>query len=122
MKCPRTTNITHILLLVVFATVTLQSCASSPQCPPCDTIIEIREKPTFYPVIVKITPLEPLVLPEVPPMAPDGATVEEKKAAAIAVGKATEEKIEILIARDKAWTLKVEQHNAAAEDAGPDED
>ena len=95
----------------------LVSCASTPECPPCNPELELVDKPLPYPVLIKITPLGPLVLPDRPPWPGDDAVDGEKAEAAIAIGEAIEEREALLIARDKAWRLKVETHNSQEIDA-----
>lgn len=109
-----------IHLYPIFLLLLLVSCASTPECPPCNPEIELVDKPMPYPVVILITPLDSLALPEVPQWPGPDATEEEKVEAAIAIGETREEREAILIGRDKAWTLKVEEHNSQTVDA-PDE-
>jgi hypothetical protein len=100
------------LASVACAAVLLVSCASTPECPPCEP--EIKTVNVYYPhpVLIRIQLLAALDLPPVPPMAPDDASDEEKKEAAIAIAEAREKREAILRKRDEAWAMKVREHNS----------
>ena len=104
----------HLYLIFVFLALT--ACGSSRPCPPCNPDLEIVEVPHKYPVVLVIELLPPLVLEDVPVMVPADSDPEVKKANALAIAETRERNHEVLVARDEAWTMKVEHHNSLAED------
>ena len=109
------TRTSHLYLILAIA-IGLTACGSSRPSPPCNPELKIVKVPSPYPVVLVMELLPPLRLEVVPPMAPADATPEEKKTAVLAIAEATEKNTATLIARDAAWTMKIEHHNSLAED------
>ena len=106
----------HLYLISIFLITALTACGSSGHCPPCFPEIEIVKVPHPYPVVLVIQLLPPLMLEPVPQMASSDATPKEKKTAALAIAETREKNHAKLVARDEAWTQKIEHHNGLAED------
>ena len=109
------TRTSNLYLTLVLA-IGLTACGSSRPSPPCNPELVIKEVRSPYPVVLVMELLPPLRLEIVPPMAPDDAAPEDKKANALAIAEAREKNHATLIARDAAWTMKTEHHNSLAED------
>lgn len=113
MRRTRTSNVSLVFALLLTAT----ACGTSRPCPPCNPELEIVKVKHPYPVVLVVELLPPLVLEEVPAIAPDDATPEEAKANALAIAEARDRNHTKLVARDASWTMKVSHHNSLAEDA-----
>lgn len=109
------TRASHLYLILALA-IGLTACGSSRPSPPCNPELQIVKVKSPYPVVLVMELLPPLRLEVVPPMAAADATPEEKKATVLAIAEATEKNTAILVARDAAWTMKIEHHNSLAED------
>ena len=104
-------NIIAILLSVVIL-LPLLSCESTRQCPPCYPEIEYKQVPAPYPILVRIVPLEPLLLPAWPsPPLPDSGEVAWK-GFALEVKRIAEERSVLRDARIEALEALIDSHNA----------
>lgn len=97
-----------VILIMLLAT---SGCSSTPKRPCPEPEIKVVVQKEAVPCIVVI---EPLPLPDLPPIPPwpHDADEEEVKAWVLALGQAIEEQVKVMRAREAAWLAKVEAHNA----------
>lgn len=101
------------LLVWALIVVGLTGCAHGTKYPDEEPGLDVVTVKWPVPCIVEIAELGDPALPVKPPYPGDDAPVDVLKDWALALGEAVEQREAILLARDRAWAMKVQTHNAA---------